>query len=109
MSYDGDGFEFPLILPFGADEVRFMLPHGNTTITGEGLGPPRTTVVNDRVFTIVEGTGFERGTRLTVKVSGLAKPVVRRKGGRLLWRAGVHPDPRMARRDGVPFIAGVCT
>ena len=99
LAYDGSGFEFPLILPFGADEVRFMLPHGETTITGEGLGPPRTTVVNDRVFTIVEGTGFERGTRLTVTVSGLPSPsfverAVDYFGGRayipiLAWLAGI--------------------
>ena len=107
MSYDGNGFEFPLILPFGADHVRFMLPQAESTITGEGLGPPRTTTVNDRVFTVVEGTGFERGTRLTVTVSGLAKPVVRRKGGRLLWRAGVHPYPRVAGRHGLSVVAGV--
>ena len=98
LGYEVDGFEFPLILPFGADEVRFMLPHGETTITGDGLGPPRTTVVNDRVFTIVEGTGFERGTRLTVTVSGLPSPsfverAVDYFGGRayipiLAWLAG---------------------
>ena len=98
LAYDGDGFEFPLILPFGADHVRFMLPHAESTITGEGLGPPRTTTVNDRVFTVVEGTGFERGTRLTVTVSGLPSPsfverAVDYFGGRayipiLAWLAG---------------------
>ena len=74
LAYDGDGFEFPLILPFGADQVRFMLPHAESTITGEGLGQPRTEVVNDRLFTIVEGAGFNRGARLTVMVSGLPSP-----------------------------------
>ena len=98
LAYDGDGFEFPLILPFGADHVRFMLPHAESTITGEGLGPPRTTTVNDRVFTVVEGIGFERGTRLTVTVSGLPNPsfverAVDYFGGRayipiLAWLAG---------------------
>ena len=99
LGYAGDGFEFPLILPFGADEVRFMLPYGETTITGDGLGPPRTTVVNERVFTIVEGTGFERGARLTVTVSGLPSPSFVEKAvdyfrGRayipiLAWLAGI--------------------
>ena len=98
LAYDGDGFEFPLILPFGADEVRFMLPHAESTITGEGLGQPRTEVVNDRLFTIVEGAGFERGARLTVMVSGLPSPsfverAVDYFGGRpyipiLAWLAG---------------------
>ena len=74
LAYDGNGFEFPLNLPFGADEVRFMMPEEGVTITGEGLGPPRTTVVNDRTFTIVEGTGFDRGTRINVTFDGLPSP-----------------------------------
>ena len=74
LAYDGNGFEFPLNLPFGADEVRFMMPEEGITITGEGLGPPRTTVVNDRTFTIVEGSGFDRGTRINVTFGGLPSP-----------------------------------
>ena len=74
MAYDGNGFEFPLNLPFGADEVRFMMPEEGVTITGEGLGPPRTTTVNDRTFTIVEGSGFDRGTRINVTFDGLPSP-----------------------------------
>ena len=74
LAYDGNGFEFPLNLPFGANEVRFMMPEEGITITGEGLGPPRTTVVNDRTFTIVEGSGFERGTRINVTFDGLPSP-----------------------------------
>ncbi len=74
LAYDGNGFEFPLNLPFGADEVRFMMPGEGMTITGEGLGPARTTVVNDRTFTIVEGSGFGRGTRINVAIDGLPSP-----------------------------------
>ena len=74
MAYDGNGFEFPLNLPFGADDVRLMMPGEGITITGEGLGPPRTTVVNDRTFTIVEGSGFDRGTRINVSFDGLPSP-----------------------------------
>lgn len=74
LAYEGNGFEFPLNLPFGADVVRFMMPEEGITITGEGLGPPRTTVVNDRTFTIVEGSGFERGTRINVVIDGLPSP-----------------------------------
>ena len=74
MAYDGNGFEFPLNLPFGADDVRLMMPGEGITITGEGLGPPRTTVVNDRTFTIVEGSGFDRGTRINVTFDGLPSP-----------------------------------
>ena len=74
LAYDGNGFEFPLNLPFGADVVRFMMPEEGITITGGGLGPPKTTVVNDRTFTIVEGSGFERGTRINVVIAGLPSP-----------------------------------
>ena len=74
MAYDGNGFEFPLNLPFGADDVRLMMPGEGMTITGEGLGPPRATVVNDRTFTIVEGSGFDRGTRINVTFGGLPSP-----------------------------------
>ncbi len=74
LAYDGNGFEFPLNLPFGAGEVRFMMPEQGISITGEGLGPPRTTSVNDRTFTIVEGSGFDRGTRINVTFDGLPSP-----------------------------------
>ncbi len=74
LAYDGNGFEFPLNLPFGADEVRLMMPGEGITITGDGLGQPRTTVVNDRTFTIVEGSEFGRGTRINVAIDGLPSP-----------------------------------
>ena len=51
-----------------------MMPEEGITITGEGLGPPRTTRVNDRTFTIVEGSGFDRGTRINVTFDDLPSP-----------------------------------
>ncbi len=76
LNYEGDGFDFPLNLPFGGDNVRLMLPDGQGAIAGDGLGPPTRQVVGERAFTIVTGEGFDRGSRVSVSFSKLPVPSV---------------------------------
>ena len=74
LEYEGNGFDFPLNLPFGGGQVRLILPEGQGSVSGDGLELAETQVVNDRAFTIVTGDGFVRGSRVPIVFADLPGP-----------------------------------
>lgn len=74
VEYEGDNLSFPLRLAYGADQVRLMLPEGEGTITGLGLSDPEGAIVEDTAYSVVTGTGYERGSQLDVEFSSLPTP-----------------------------------
>ena len=74
ISYEGDGFEFTLKLPYGADQVRLLLPDGGGTITGKGFGSIESVVVTDSVFISVEGDDYPAGDEIAIVFSGMPQP-----------------------------------
>ena len=74
ISYEGDGFEFTLKLPYGADQVRLLLPDGGGTIAGKGFGSIESVVVTDSVFISVEGDDYPAGDEIAIVFSGMPQP-----------------------------------
>jgi hypothetical protein len=74
IPYKGDGFDFGLKLPYGADEVRMLLPDDAGEISAEGLGSPASVVVAESVFNSVEGNNFAVGEVIEIHFSGLPQP-----------------------------------
>ncbi|MCZ6539036.1 MAG: hypothetical protein O6922_04335 [Chloroflexi bacterium] len=74
ITYEGDGFDFTLKLPYGADMVRMLLPDGGGTITGAGLGSIESVVVAESVFNSVEGDNYSAGEEIAVAFSGMPQP-----------------------------------
>jgi uncharacterized membrane protein len=74
VPYEGDGFDFTLKLPYGADQVRVLLLDEAGTVTGDGLGSPASVVVAESVFNSIEGTNYAVGDQIVASFSGLPGP-----------------------------------
>lgn len=74
LPYEGDGFDFNLKLPYGADQVRMLLPDGGGSISAEGFGEPDSVVVAENVFNQFEGESYSRGAELLATYSGMPQP-----------------------------------
>ncbi len=74
LPYEGDSFDFNLKLPYGADQVRTLLPDGGGTISAEGFGIPESVVVAENVFNQFQGEGYAVGDELLIEFSGLPQP-----------------------------------
>lgn len=76
IEYSGDSLDFPLRLPYGADEVRFLLPQGSGTVSGVGLESLEPAEIDDVSYNIVSGTEYPRDSQLDVKFESLPQPAV---------------------------------
>jgi uncharacterized membrane protein len=74
ISYESDGFEFGLKMPYGIDSVRLLLPDGGGEITGNGLGEIESVVVAESVFNSVEGKNYAADDLLNAVFTGLPQP-----------------------------------
>ncbi len=74
IPYEGDSFDFNLKLPYGADQVRMLLPDEAGEITADGLGSPASVVVGESVFNSVEGDNFTVDEVINIHFSGLPQP-----------------------------------
>ena len=74
LPYENDSFEFNLKLPYGADQVRILLPDKGGTISAEGFGIGESVVVAESVFKQYEGEDYAAGVELLATFSGLPQP-----------------------------------
>jgi uncharacterized membrane protein len=76
IPYTGDGFDFDLKLPYGADEVRMLLPDEGGEISAEGLGSAASIVVAESVFNSIEGKNFAADEVVEARFYGLPQPTL---------------------------------
>jgi uncharacterized membrane protein len=74
IPYEGDGFDFTLKLPYGADQVRMLLPEDAGVIKAAQLGSLESVVVADNVFNSLEGINFAVDQEVAVSFTGLPQP-----------------------------------
>ena len=74
IPYEGDGFDFTLKLPYGADQVRTLLPDDAGEISAEGFGTLESVFVADNVFNQFEGDNYAKGDEVLISYSGLPQP-----------------------------------
>jgi uncharacterized membrane protein len=74
LSYENDSFDFNLKLPYGADQVRILLPDEGGTISAEGFGAGESVVVAENVFRQYQGENYAAGVELLTTFSGLPQP-----------------------------------
>jgi len=74
ISYEADGFDFTLKLPYGADQVRMLLPEDAGLIKAAQLGSLESVVVADNVFNSLEGINFAVDEQINVSFTGLPQP-----------------------------------
>ena len=73
-SYEQNTFSYPFRLPFGAQQVSFLIPEGQGELTGLDLERIDTVVLNETTYVQYEGTDYARGTQLDVVITGLPNP-----------------------------------
>ena len=76
LPYEGDNFEFNLKLPYGADQVRMLLPDEGGSVSADGFSTAKSIVVAKRVFNQYEGDDYAAETDLVVGFSGLPQPTL---------------------------------
>ena len=74
VGYSGDSLAFPLRLPYGADQVRVILPEGTGTVSGLGFGPSEGAIIDNTAYSIVDGEGYARDSQLDVTFNSLPTP-----------------------------------
>jgi hypothetical protein len=74
ISYEGDALDFILKLPYGADQVRVLLPEDAGLVEASQLGSLESVVVADNVFNSFEGNNFAVDDQLSVSFTGLPQP-----------------------------------
>lgn len=74
LAYEGDGFDFNLKLPYGAGEVRMLLPDEAGTISGTGFGSLESIVIAEGVYNSAEGNDYLPGEEVAITFSGLPQP-----------------------------------
>ena len=72
--YEQNTFNYPFRLPFGAQQVSFLVPEGQGELAGLDLVRVDTVDLNDTTFVQYEGTHYERGAQLDVVITGLPNP-----------------------------------
>ena len=72
--YEQNTFNYPFRLPFGANQVSFLVPEGQGELAGLDLVRVDTVDLNDTTFVQYEGTRYERGAQLDVVITGLPNP-----------------------------------
>ncbi len=76
LPYEGDNFDFNLKLPYGADQVRMLLPDEGGSVSADGFSTAKSIVVAERVFNQYEGDDYAAETDLVVGFSGLPQPTL---------------------------------
>lgn len=74
IEYEGDGFDFTLKLPYGADQIRVLLPDGGGSIAAEGFGSVESVVVANDVYNSVEGVDYAAGGEIVISFAGMPQP-----------------------------------
>ena len=76
LKYEGDSFDFNLKLPYGADQVRMLLPEDGGSIRADGFGGTESVVVGDSVFNQYQGADYAAGIELGLAFSDLPQPTI---------------------------------
>lgn len=73
VGYEGSKFEFSRSLPEGAGELRILVSSNLGSVTGDGLEPAADAVIGESVYRVLRGSGYERGSTVSLSLSGLPK------------------------------------
>ena len=74
VPFEGDEFNYPMRLPFGADTVSILIPVDAGEVAGMGLKRSQNVTIGDGQYVQYDGSNYERRAELGVIISGLPKP-----------------------------------
>ncbi|MCH8184962.1 MAG: hypothetical protein IH862_02530 [Chloroflexi bacterium] len=72
--YSGRAFEYGKSFNYGADRLRVLAPVDVLRISSGRLGGPKTTLIGQREYHLLEATGIERGASIDLLLEDLPQP-----------------------------------
>ena len=72
--YEGDELDVSLSLPYGAESLRVFLAEGLGNVRLDGAAADSVVDAGGTTYVMAEGTGYERGSVVSVRYEGLATP-----------------------------------
>tara|TARA_B100000949_G_scaffold199789_1_gene187013 strand:- start:391 stop:1167 length:777 start_codon:yes stop_codon:yes gene_type:complete len=72
--YKEDNLKFPLRLPFGANEIKILIPKDKGIIKNKYFQQTENVFINQDTFLSFEGSKIEKGTQLDVEFKELPEP-----------------------------------
>ena len=72
--YSGQAFEYRKSFNYGADRLRVLAPLDVLRVSSGRLGGPKTTLIGQRAYHLLEATGIERGANIDLILEGLPRP-----------------------------------
>ena len=72
--YSGQAFEYGKSLNYGADHLRVLAPVDVLRVSSGRLGEPKTTLIGQREYHLLEATGIERGASIDLLLEDLPQP-----------------------------------
>ena len=79
LEYNKNNFNFPLRLPFGADNIKIMIPTDAGFLSSKYLKKTEHIFVNNTNFQVFEGDKIDRGSQLDVNFNNLPEPILQEK------------------------------
>ena len=74
VPFEGDEFNYPMRLPFGAETVSILIPIDAGEVTGKGLTRSQNVTIGDGQYVQYDGSNYERRAELGVVITGLPAP-----------------------------------
>lgn len=79
LEYNKNNFNFPLRLPFGADNIKIMIPTDEGFLSSKYLKKTENIFINNTNFEVFEGNKIDRGSQLDVSFNNLPEPTLQEK------------------------------
>lgn len=85
--YAGNTLRVDRSLPLGANEFRVLIPQDRGKVTGEGLAPTDDAQLGETTYSVMRGSEYGRGSRISLAFSSLPEPSTLQRLNSLITRS----------------------
>tara|TARA_B100000427_G_scaffold306011_1_gene292399 strand:+ start:1020 stop:2057 length:1038 start_codon:yes stop_codon:yes gene_type:complete len=74
INYENDNFDFDLKLPYGGDNIQFLLPYDAGKISAEKFSDVTEVSIGEKKYLMISGDDFKKNDVINVNFTGLPQP-----------------------------------
>ena len=74
INYNNDNFDFDLKLPYGGENIQFLLPYDAGKITAEKFSDETEVTIGEKKYITISGDEFKKNDIINVSFTGLPEP-----------------------------------
>lgn len=74
INYNNDNFDFDLKLPYGGENIQFLLPYDAGKITAEKFSDETEVTIGEKKYIMISGDEFKKNDIINVSFTGLPEP-----------------------------------